>query len=102
EPLAQAIHDLTTEDGNVLLFNLHVSSSAAKPLQFPDSENGLADDYARRLFRMSSILPPQALFSARGTGLQVSEASRGFVFNADLVSVVQFLDIGTRVDRNLR
>jgi len=29
-------------------------------------------------------------------GFPVSEASRGFVYNADMTSVVQFLDIGTR------
>jgi hypothetical protein len=28
----------------------------------------------------------------------VTAATRGFVFNADLASVVRFLDIGTRVD----
>ena len=28
--------------------------------------------------------------------------SRGFVFNADLVSVIRFLDIGTRVAQTVR
>jgi hypothetical protein len=27
----------------------------------------------------------------------VQEAARGFMFNADLVSVIRFLEIGTRV-----
>ncbi len=102
EPAAAALRNLTTADGNVLLFNLHVSSSVERPLQFPESEQGLPDDYARLLFRMSSVLPPQAREAARREGVRVGEASRGFVFNADLVSVVQFLDIGTRVDRNLQ
>jgi hypothetical protein len=31
----------------------------------------------------------------------VTEGSRGFVFNADLVQLVQFLDLGTRAS-NLR
>jgi hypothetical protein len=34
-------------------------------------------------------------------GLQVGGASRGFAFNADMVTVIQFLDIGTRPN-NLR
>jgi hypothetical protein len=86
----------------VLLFNLHISSASAAPVQFPDSEGGLPDQYAKQLFRMSSVLPPSAQDTARGQGFQITAGSRGFVFNADLVSVIQFLEIGTRVDRNLR
>jgi hypothetical protein len=33
---------------------------------------------------------------------RIGMGARGFVFNADLVSVVQFLDIGTRVDKSMR
>ncbi len=102
EPLAANLRTLATSDGNVLLFNLHVSSAGGQRIQFPDSEAGLPDNFARLLFRMSSQLPPGALPTAREKGYPVSEASRGFVFNADLVSVVQFLDIGTRVDKNVR
>ena len=41
--------------------------------------------------------------SAYQAGLRVTPESHGFVFNADLASVVRFLDIGTRVDaKNLR
>ena len=35
---------------------------------------------------------------ARQAGFRVTSSTRGFVFNADLASVVRFLDIGTRVD----
>ena len=58
----------------------------------------LPDDFARRLFRMSSPLPPPMYAQARQGGFGVSANTRGFVFNADLASVVRFLDIGTRVD----
>ncbi|HXG09525.1 MAG TPA: vWA domain-containing protein [Gemmataceae bacterium] len=102
EPAAVAIRDLATNDGNVLLFNLHISSQRAALIQFPDSDAGLPDESARRLFRMSSILPASFLAVAREKKFNVTEASRGFVFNADLISVIQFLDVGTRVDRNLR
>jgi hypothetical protein len=53
------------------------------------------------LFRMSSSLPPRMLEEARREGFPVGETAKGFVFNADLVAVIRFLDIGTRVDRNL-
>jgi hypothetical protein len=102
EPVAASLRGLATEDGNVLLFNLHISSRNDPPIHFPASEGNLGDDYAKTLFRMSSVLPAMTQDVARKQGFQVSETSRGFVFNADPVSVVQFLDIGTRTDRNMR
>ncbi len=100
---AYTLRELASEDGAVLLFNAHISSSSEKAIEFPDAAAELPDDYARRLFRMSSRLPPAMQNSAHQAGLNVTEESRGFVFNADLDSVVRFLDIGTRVDpKNLR
>jgi hypothetical protein len=97
EPVAAAIRQLATTDGNVLLFNLHVSSMPAPSVQFPAEESTLPDQFASRLFRMSSTLPPQCLDAAKRSGIPVTIDSRGFVFNADAVSIVQFLEIGTRV-----
>jgi hypothetical protein len=51
---------------------------------------------------MSSVLPPPLQDAARGEGFRVEEGTRGFVFNADLVSVIRFLDIGTRVAQTVR
>ncbi|SRR5579883_1694043 len=103
EEPAQDLRELSSEDGEVLLFNAHISSSSHQAIEFPDEERGLPDDFARRLFRMSSRLPPAMQTSARQANLTVTAESRGFVFNADLASVVRFLDIGTRVDlKNLR
>lgn len=100
---ARSLRELGSEDGSVLLFNAHLSSCSEKAIEFPEEETGLPDDYARRLFRMSSLLPSAMQNSARQAGLTVTAESRGFVFNADLASVVRFLDIGTRVDlKNLR
>lgn len=97
EPVAARLRQLGGSDGNVLLFNAHLSSQPHRPVEFPDQESGLPDEYARMLFRMSSQLPPRILAAARQQGLWVSEASRGFVFNADLVAVIRFMDIGTQV-----
>ncbi len=103
EAAAQNVRELASEDGSVLLFNAHISGSSDQAIEFPDRQEGLPDEYARRLFRMSSQLPPAMMNSARQAGLTVTADSRGFVFNADLASVVRFLDIGTRVDlKNLR
>lgn len=95
EPAAR-LRSLATADGPVLVFNLHVSAGQAAPIVFPARADDLPDDFARLLFGMSSPLPPHMLGYAKTQGIAVSEDSRGFVFNADITSVVQFLDIGTR------
>lgn len=100
---AAKLKNLSSDDGPALLFNVHLSSRTEKPLEFPDREAVLPDQHGRRLFRMSSLLPPPMHGPARQAGIVVSGQTRGFVFNADLASVVRFLDIGTRVDpKNLR
>lgn len=98
---AEAITSLATSDGNTLLFNVHLSSQRAEPVQFPDGEAELPDQYAKLLFRMSSPLPDFMRSVAQQEGFPVGDGARGFVFNADMVSVIQFLDIGTRPS-NLR
>jgi hypothetical protein len=103
EEPAGKVRMMSSTDGNVLLFNVHISSKPGTPVEFPDREEGLPDAYARQLFRMSSSLPPTMRQQARQSGLNLHPGARGFVFNADLASVIRFLDIGTRVDfRNLQ
>ena len=94
--VAESVKALASTDGNALLFNLHVSSQGGSPLTFPDSESGLPDSYAQALFRMSSLLPPHMQDYAKQQGFPVSDGTRGFVYNADVSSIIQFLDIGTR------
>ena len=93
---ANALKDLKTEDGQLLLFNIHVSSRPASPIEFPSDESRLPDDYAKHLFRMSSPLPGYMKTIAIEEGIPVGDSPRGFVFNGDMVSVIRFLDIGTR------
>ena len=92
-----ALKGLKSTDGNVLVFNAHLSSSTAPPVCFPSEESGLADKFALLLFLMSSILQPKLMSAARDEGYSINGPARGFVFNADLVAVIRFLDIGTRV-----
>jgi len=100
-PYGDTIQQLATNDGKVLLFNCHISSTAASPVVFPDSDVGLPDEYARLLFGMSSVLPAKIREAAQSEGFTVGEKARGFAFNADLVELIRFLDIGTRPS-NLR
>jgi len=98
EPEAAALRAIASQDGNVLLFNIHISSLNERPIQFPISDALLpSDDYAQRLYRMSSPLPSVLIEQAQATEIDIRDGARGFVFNGDLVSVIQFLDIGTRV-----
>lgn len=98
---AEAVRRVAGSDGETLLFNVHLSSHTASPIEFPDSESNLPDKYAQLLFNTSSLLPSYMQTVARQEGYAVSDGSRGFVFNADMVSVIRFLDIGTRPS-NLR
>jgi hypothetical protein len=101
-PVAKSLQQLASEDGNVLLFNAHISVKEALSVEFPSAETALADNFAKLLFRMSSTLPPRLFEAARADKFPVQPGARGFVFNADLVSVIRFLDIGTRVAQAVR
>jgi hypothetical protein len=81
------------------MFNLHVSTSGANQVEFPSSEFGLPDSYAKLLFRMSSSLPEHLIRFAQDKGFKVGMESRGFMFNADAVQIVDFFDIGTRASQ---
>jgi hypothetical protein len=98
---AETLQNLSTDDGNLLVFNVHLSSHHASAIEFPDDPARLPDEYARLLFSISSLLPDYMKSIARQEGYDVSDGTRGFVFNADMVSVIRFLDIGTRPS-NLR
>lgn len=92
----EALRALATNDGQLLLYNVHLSSHPGLPLLYPESEYGLPDDYARQLFEMSSTLPPLFQQEASREGYRIGPQARGFVFNADIVEVIKLLNIGTR------
>jgi hypothetical protein len=93
---ARQVRSAQTADGSTLLFNLHVSSAAAGEVLFPNSAQNLPDKYASLLFDMSSQLPTQMGEAAASLGYAVPPGARGFFYNAQVESVIEFLDIGTR------
>ena len=99
--IASELRGMRSTDGQVLLLNVHLSAHTQHPIQFPSSDAGLPDAHARLLFQLSSPLTPGMLSAAREEGLQVGAGARGFVFNADIISLIKFLNIGTRPS-NLR
>ena len=96
ENFAAEIMALETADGNALMFNAHLSDLSAMPVQYPTSDMGLPDEYAVKLFRMSSIMPESFRNLAVTLDLTMEDDARGFVFNANYESLVNFLEIGTR------
>ena len=96
EYVASVIRQLSTQDGACLLFNIHVSTEQGDAIQFPSTDAGLPDSYARLLFRMSSELPNHVSKLAADKGYRVGEGTRGFMFNADPKGIANFFDIGTR------
>lgn len=99
--LAKSIADLSTSDGNVLVFNCHITTREGDAIVFPDSSSTLSDEFGKMLFNMSSVLPENLRQAARSEGLDLGEQARGFAFQADLRELIRFLDIGTRAS-NLR
>jgi hypothetical protein len=96
EEIADELRRIHTDDGEVLLLNIHVSSLGNDPVRFPDTEAGLPDEFAKMLYRMSSPLPQDLIRLARDKGHPVGATPRGFMFNAEAAEIVDFFDIGTR------
>jgi hypothetical protein len=92
---SERLRSLSTEDGNVLFFNVNLSALSGSTLYFPAHSAQLTDEYAQALFDMSSPLPKFMLELAREHHLPADEGARGFVFNAGMVAVITFLRIGT-------
>ena len=99
EDIAEQIKLIHTNDGNVLIFNLHLSVDATDVIRFPSVESTLPNDYAKMLFRMSSVLPEHLIRFASEKGCNVSSEATGFIFNAEAVDIVDFFDIGTRASQ---
>ena len=95
EEIGRQIMSLATDDGAVLLFNCHISSRRSSKIEYPTGEGSLPDGFARSLFQISSRLPGNFLSAAAQLGVNAVEGSRGFVFNGDPSSIVQFYEIGT-------
>ncbi|MBB4843169.1 hypothetical protein HNP55_001688 [Paucibacter oligotrophus] len=99
EAVASHLGQIRTNDGEVVVLNIHVSALGAEPIRFPTSESGLPDSYAKMLFRMSSLLPKHLVDFAKDKGHAVTSESGGFMFNAEAAEIVDFFDIGTRASQ---
>ena len=88
---------LSTSDGNVMLFNIHLSAKQhAESVSFLDTSDSFPDTYSKMLFETASPLTPTMRGVAKEHSFVTSDDSRCFVMNGDLVLLVQAIDIGTR------
>lgn len=99
EEIAANLGQLRTNDGSVVVMNIHVSALGSDTIKFPSSDSGLPDNYAKMLFRMSSPLPQHIAAFAKEKGYNVTPESRGYMFNAEAGEIVDFFDIGTRASQ---
>lgn len=95
---ANELKSMFTNDGNVLLFNIHITSGSDGSIVFPIAKDELGGGrLAGRLFDLSSLLPVrynQPIASIRndadGDSRHVAMA-----VNADMSTLIQLMDIGT-------
>ena len=102
---ADPLMSISTNDGNVLLFNCHLSSEEAGEILFPSSSEQLhvtGDPNAVTLFNISSVFPESMLEIGKSLGFNLAHGARGMAFNAEAVGIIKFLDMGTKVSAELR
>jgi hypothetical protein len=99
--IADAIRQLSTNDGQCLVFNLHISASGGQPVVFPSSGAGL-DSFGQMLLNISSPFPAHLIDAAKDSGYEnVTSESKFFGYKAGYEAIVDFFEIGTRAS-NLR
>lgn len=94
---ATELASITTSDGNVLVFNCHISGTSGRGPLVPASADNLTNPLAINLFEISSELPTKHRELAQSEGVDAPPGSRGFAYNADLVDLTIFLEVGTRL-----
>jgi len=99
EVAADKLKALSTDDGNLLLFNCHLSERDDPRLVFPAHEFDIEGPDSRLLFRMSSVLPEPCVQQAAASGYTLDANARGMMFNADASCLSHLIQIGTRVAR---
>ncbi len=92
--LAQEIMNLSNSDGNVLIFNAQIDEANGKVV-FPSDRNAVSQEEAQFLFDITSVVPESYKEAARKNGLPTKDGSRGCIFAADGVDLIQLIDFGS-------
>lgn len=106
---ATRIRQLTTDDGQVLLFSCHLTSNSTNHLVFPRDASIIQSRitasneraWALNLFQMSSEIPASMAKRARESfHAGLADGARGFIYNANPSDLMDFLSWGTRPSQN--
>ena len=95
--LANELKALYTNDGNVLLWNIHITPDNKEQLVFPISKTELNNDkYSEWMYDMSSLLPSRynvPIGDLRGDAENTRHVA--MATNTDMSTLIQLMDIGT-------
>ena len=92
---ADKVMNIQTEDGNVLVFNVHIASGRNEVL-FPHNTERFADDlFAQFLFGISSILPEPLRREAKTQGFDPQAYARCLGYNVTEVELIRMLNFST-------
>lgn len=92
--LAKEIMALSNEDGNVLIFNAQIDMGSGT-VKYPSDRNAVSQEEAQFLFDITSEIPQSYKAAAAKNELPVKDGSRGCVFGADGVDLIQLIDFGS-------
>lgn len=92
--VVKEIMNLKTNDGEVLVFNARIDTDG-ESVVFPTSKDMLQSEEARFLFEISSVIPEAYYPAADKNGLKVSAGSKGCIFQADEVQLIQLINFGS-------
>ena len=94
---ANELKAMFTNDGNVLLWNIHITPNNLEQVLLPIGKEELKDDkYSELLYDMSSLLPTrynQAISDIRGDSVNARHVA--MATDTDMSTLIQLMDIGT-------
>ena len=94
---ANELKAMFTNDGNVLLWNIHITPNNVEQVLLPIGKEELkGDKYSELLYDMSSLLPTrynQAISDIRGDSVDARHVA--MATNTDMSTLIQLMDIGT-------
>lgn len=92
---AEKAMNIRTEDGNLLVFNVHIASGGNEVI-FPHNTAKFADDiFAEFLFGISSVLPESLHREAKKQGFDPQPDARCLGYNAGEVTLIKMLEFGS-------
>lgn len=91
--LANEIKSLSNNDGNVLIFNAQIDN--VPTIVFPAERNEITQEAGQFLYDITSEVPESYKAAAVKNELPTKNGSRGCIFGADGVQLIQLIDFGS-------